>query len=199
MTGVPVAGLLLAAGEGRRLGGPKALVSLAGELLVERGLRLLRDGGCAPVVVVLGAAADLVDERADLGDAEVVRNADWRSGMGSSLRAGLAALPEAVGAVVVVLVDQPLVGPEAIGRVVRAYARGAAVAVATYGGQRGHPVLLARSTWAEVARLAVGDAGARTFLRARPELVVEVACDGAGRPDDLDTPADLARLVGPPN
>lgn len=81
------AGLLLAAGEGARLGTPKALVVLGGERLVDRGVRVLREGGCNPVLVVLGAAV------VPVRGAVVVRNPDWRTGMGSSLRTGLAALP----------------------------------------------------------------------------------------------------------
>ena len=83
-----VAGVLLAAGEGSRFGGPKAVAELDGERLVDRAVRVLRLGGCDPVVVVLGAAVVEVPG-ADL----VVVNPDWATGMGSSLRAGLAALP----------------------------------------------------------------------------------------------------------
>jgi CTP:molybdopterin cytidylyltransferase MocA len=194
VTVTPVAGLLLAAGAGRRLGRPKALLEVGGEVLVERGVRTLRAGGCSPVVVVLGAAHEEVTARADLVGADVVVNADWASGMGSSLRAGIAALPPAAAAVVVALVDQPGVGPGAVQRLAGAAARGVAVAVATYDGRRGHPVLLARPTWPEVARLAHGDAGARRYLLARPELVTEIPCEGTGTPDDIDTAEDLARL-----
>src|SRR5437588_1746517 len=88
----PAAGLLLAAGGGRRYGMPKALVERDGRLLVEHAAQVLRAGGCDPVVVVLGAAADEVRRRADLAGAIVVDNPDWADGMGSSLRAGLAAL-----------------------------------------------------------------------------------------------------------
>jgi CTP:molybdopterin cytidylyltransferase MocA len=186
--GERVAGLLLAAGSGRRLGRPKALVELGGQRLVDRGTAVLRAGGCQPVVVVLGAAVVAVP------GAAVVVNGDWATGMGSSLRAGLAALPDDAAAVVVALVDQPHVGAEAVRRLVAAVEAGAAAAVATYGGQRGNPVALARAAWPEVARLAVGDVGARAFLTARPELVTPVPCDGTGRPDDIDTPADLAGL-----
>ncbi|MEV0147772.1 MULTISPECIES: nucleotidyltransferase family protein [unclassified Nonomuraea] len=180
-----VAGLLLAAGEGSRLGTPKALVEHEGERLVDRGVRLLEEGGCHPVVVVLGAAT------VQVRGAVVVRNPGWRSGMGSSLRVGLAALPEEAGAVVVALVDQPFIRPEAVRALV---ASGARLAVATYGGRRRNPVLLSRRDFAEVARLAVGDAGARPFLTAHPELVTGVPCDGLGDPADIDTPADLERL-----
>ncbi|WP_410808969.1 NTP transferase domain-containing protein [Micromonospora sp. 067-2] len=182
------AGLLLAAGAGRRYGRPKALVELDGEPLVWRGIRLLRAGGCTPVHVVLGAGADDLPE---LPGAVPVRHDRWRDGLGSSLRRGLASLPATVPAAVVVLVDQPLLSPVAVRRVRAAHGAGAAVAVATYAGRPGHPVVLDRSTWALLDVYAVGDRGARDLLRARPDLVVEVPCDDAGSPADVDTPADL--------
>jgi nicotine blue oxidoreductase len=114
--------------------------------------------------------------------------------MGSSLRAGLAALPPGTRAVVVALADQPLIGPGAVRRLIGAAGRGATVAAATYGGRRRNPVLFAAEHFAEIAELAVGDVGARAFLRRHPELVTEVPCDGIGDPADIDTPADLERL-----
>ncbi|MEU1394613.1 nucleotidyltransferase family protein [Micromonospora zamorensis] len=185
------AGLLLAAGAGRRYGRPKALVELDGVPLVRRGITLLRDGGCTPVHVVLGAGADDVP---DLPGAVPVRHDGWPEGLGSSLRRGLASLPADVPAAVVVLVDQPLLSPVAVRRVRAAYAGGALVAVATYAGRPGHPVLLTRETWPLLDRYAVGDRGARDLLRDRPDLVVEVPCDDVGAPLDVDTPADLLRL-----
>lgn len=183
-----VAGLLLAAGAGRRMGGPKALVELDGELLVQRGVRLLRDGGCGPVVVVLGAAADEV--RAHVEGADVVVAHDWAEGMGASLRAGLAALQRtAADACVVALVDQPLVQPAAVRALLRT---GGPAAVATYDGQPRNPVLLSREVWPAVASSAVGDQGARGWLRAHPELVTAVPCDGSSF--DVDTPEDLSAL-----
>ena len=187
-----VGGLLLAAGAGRRLGTPKALVRLGGELLVERGFRLLLDGGCDPVVVVVGAAADTVRAEADLAGALVVDNHDWASGMASSLRAGLDALAATPAvAALVALVDQPFVGTAAVARLV-ALADVDAVAVATYRGVGGHPVLLGRETWGEAARVATGDRGARDFLSTAGDRVRRIPCDGTGDPDDLDTPAAFA-------
>lgn len=185
-----IAGLLLAAGAGRRYGRPKALVEVDGEPLVRRGIRLLNDGGCAPVHVVLGAGADEVPE---LPGAVPVRHDRWSDGLGSSLLRGLASLPAEAPAVVVVLVDQPLLSPVAIRRVREAYTAGGVV-VATYGGRPGHPILLGRPTWPLLDRYAVGDRGARDLLRDRPDLVVEVPCDDVGAPVDVDTPADLLRL-----
>jgi nicotine blue oxidoreductase len=189
---------LLAAGEGSRFGQPKALVELDGQTLAERGVGLLRAGGADPILVVTGAVP------LDLDGTLTIDNPQWRTGMGSSLRAALQALTEAgrgpeigpeIGAVVVALADQPLVGAAAVARLIAAYRDGASVAVAAYDGQPRNPVLLAREHWPEVIATATGDQGARTFLRTRPELVTLVECGDTGRPDDIDTPADLARIT----
>ena len=178
-----VAGLLLAAGSGSRLGMPKALVELDGQTLVDRGVALLREGGCDPVVVVLGAAVVGVE------GAQVVVAQDWAQGMSASLRAGLAALD--ADACVVALVDQPLIGAEAVRRLV-ALAPTADAAVATYDGKHRNPVLLSRSIWPELD--LAGDAGARQWLRDNPTRVTLVPCDDTGSPFDIDAPADLALL-----
>jgi CTP:molybdopterin cytidylyltransferase MocA len=190
-----VAGVLLAAGEGSRFGQPKALVTLGGQTLAERGTGLLRAGGADPVLIVAGAAP------VEVGNAQTVNNPAWRTGMGSSLRAALRALAGAgpgadVGAAVIALADQPLVGPEAVARLIAAYRAGAAVAVAAYEGKPRNPVLLAREHWPEVIETATGDQGARAFMRAHPDLVTLVECGDTGRPDDIDTQADLDRIAG---
>lgn len=181
--------MLLAAGEGSRLGRPKALVEIDGQSLADRGVALLRTGGAAPVVVVTGAAT--VEPLGAL----IVHNPDWRSGMGSSLAAGLTALPDTAAAAVIALADQPLVGPGAIRRLIAAYQEGAGVAVAAYDGQPRNPVLIARPYWAEVIATSVGDVGARPFLRAHADLVSLVECGDTGSPDDVDTPEDLERVT----
>ena len=185
--------MLLAAGSGSRLGRPKALVELAGVRLVDRGIWLLQSGGASPVVVVTGAAP------VSLPPGVIsVFNPDWATGMGSSLAVGLRAVPGSCAAAVIALVDQPLVGPEAVARLIAAFGGGAQVAVAAYDGQPRNPVLIAREHWPEVIALAAGDTGARPFLRAHPELVTQVECADTGRPDDIDTAADLARLTPGP-
>jgi CTP:molybdopterin cytidylyltransferase MocA len=188
---VTVAGLVLAAGEGRRFGGPKAVAMLAGERLVDRAVRTLTEGGCSPVVVVSGAV-DL-----EVAGARVVANPLWRSGMGSSLRAGLVDLAAAgdrgaadIEATIVLLVDTPWVSAEAVRRLVD-QGSGASAAIATYDGRRGHPVLLSAPVWPAVAELALGDTAARAWLQANPGSVLEVDCTGLGSPRDVDRPEDL--------
>jgi CTP:molybdopterin cytidylyltransferase MocA len=183
-----VAGLVLAAGGGRRYGGPKALVRLEGQLLVERAVATVRDGGCVPVVVVLGASAAQVRETASLGEATTVDNPSWRTGMGSSLRVGLSALADLdVVAAVVVLVDMPGVTAPAVSRLA-ALADPGALAMAGYAGRRGHPVLLGRDHWAGVGMLAMGDVGARPYLTAHAAAVQVVPCDDVADDADLDVP-----------
>ena len=143
------AGLLLAAGAGRRMGGPKALVELDGEPLVRRALRVLARRRLRAAVVVVGAAAD--DVRAVLPpDVAAVEAADWADGMGASLRAGLAALPD-VDAVLVHLVDLPGVTAAAVARLAAGAAR-RRCRRAAYDGRPAHPVVLGREHWAGVAR-----------------------------------------------
>ena len=174
------------------MGGPKALVELDGEPLVRRALRVLDEGGCAPIVVVVGAAAAAV--RAVLPpDVTVVEAADWAEGMGASLRAGLAALTE-VDAALVHLVDLPGVTPAAVARLA-AGACPATLRRAAYDGRPAHPVVLGRDHWAAVAAVAIGDAGARDYLKGHPALEV-VECSDVAAPDDVDTPDALARWIG---
>ncbi|MFJ5801492.1 nucleotidyltransferase family protein [Streptomyces decoyicus] len=191
-----MAGLLLAAGGGRRLGGrPKALLDHRGRPLVEHAARALRDGGCHPVHIVLGAAADAVRERADLSAYGISENPDWAQGMGSSLRVGLAALADSgADAVVVSLVDQPGIGAAAVARVVAAYEGSTSLVSAAYDGRRGHPVLFGAGRWADIAATAEGDRGARAYLRRHADDLTLVECSDIAEPYDIDTPDDLRRL-----
>jgi len=185
LRGTPrVAGLVLAAGAGRRFGGPKALAEVAGERLIDRTVRVARAGGLAHVVVVSGAAG------LDLPD--VVHNAGWPEGMGSSLRVGLRAMAPDVDAALVLLVDQPGITGSAVERVRGAVEGSSALVVATYRGAWGHPVALGRTHWPEVLETATGDRGAREVLRRHAAEVVTVECGDVATADDVDTAADLA-------
>ncbi len=185
---------ILAAGRGERFGGatPKPLAGFRGRPLVLHALDAARGSGLAPIFVVVGNGAASV--RAVLpGDVEVVANPAFATGIASSLVAALRAATAhpGIAALVIGLADQPLVGPGSYRLLAATYDEGARLAVATYGGVRGNPVLLAREHWDEAMQLT-GDEGARALLRHHP--AVEVPCDGTGSPTDVDTPADLAAL-----
>ena len=192
-----VDGLLLAAGAGTRMGIPKALViGDDGTPWLHRALRVLQDGGCRRVTVVLGASAEqaavlVAQAPVEHEDVHVVVAADWAEGMGASLRAGVAALDRYADAAVVTLVDLPDLTAEVVTRVVAAGDGPAALARATYDGTPGHPVLLGRDHWDGVIATAVGDAGARDYLRARDVTAVECGDLATGR--DVDTGSSSRR------
>jgi molybdenum cofactor cytidylyltransferase len=175
------AGLVLAAGAGRRFGGPKQLAEVAGRPLLEHAV-LAMQAQLDRVVVVLGARALQVAAGTDLHGAETTVCAGWEEGMSASLRCGLAALG-AVDEVVVTLADQPFISSAAIERV-RAAPGPAARAV--YGGAPGHPVVLRRALLARAAELR-GDAGFRDLLGDATEVECGDLCD----PRDIDTREDL--------
>lgn len=194
MSGGPL-GLLLAAGAGRRMGTPKALVATEdGGTWVARTAQVLADGGCADVLVVLGARADEALAALPAGVDAVVAER-WRDGVGASLAAGLRAAAEhasAPGLVVVHLVDLPDVPAAAVRRVLdRAQGRADALVRATYHGRPGHPVALGRDHWDAVAAQADGERGANRYLAAHGALAVECGDLASGR--DMDTPEALGR------
>ncbi len=192
--GARVGGLVLAAGEGRRMGGPKALLRLtsAGQTMVEHAISVVSQGGCRPVTVVVGAAADRVRPLVEALGAVAVDEPEWAEGMGASLRAGLRAVAgTGVDAVLVTLVDLPDVGPDVMARMVGS-AEAAATATlsrAAYLGVAGHPVLIGREHWAGVTDVARGDRGARDYLASHPAALVE--CGDLASGVDLDRPADV--------
>ena len=169
-----VSAVVLAAGASSRFGSPKQ------RLLLAPVLERVRRSRSVDEIVVVGGAHE-VDT-----DARVVRCADWERGPGASLRCGLAALSPEAEAAVVVLADGPMLAPEAIDRIVAAWREGAGdVVAASYGGNRGHPVVLDPGMWAQIP-----DEGARAL---EPALV---PCDDLGSPGDVDVPEDLRRRVG---
>ncbi|MBQ1050136.1 NTP transferase domain-containing protein [Micromonospora sp. C51] len=187
----PTAGLLLAAGAGRRYGEPKALRFLG------TAIDTLAAGGCDPVIVVLGAAAVAarrrIAGRVVPNDARlaVVVNHDWSSGMASSLKVGLRVAAELSASVVCVhLVDLPGVTPAAVRRVLSTVPNTcptSALARATYQGELGHPVLLGADHWAGVGRSACADRGAHEYLRRHDAMLGRVECGDVADGADVDT------------
>ncbi len=183
-------GLLLAAGAGRRMGGPKALVAdSSGTPWVVATARRLAAGGCDPVRVVLGAAADRASGALDAETVDIVVATDWAEGMGASLRRGLDGLDQLAPisrAALVHLVDLPDVGTDVVRRMVAVAAAAGpdALARASYAGTSGHPVLLGRDHWAAAAGAAGADRGARDYLATRRVELVECSDLATGR--DVD-------------
>lgn len=207
----PTTAVLLAAGAGTRLGrGPKALLPFRGGTLVEHAAQALRDGGCTETVVVAGAGADQVAALQSghpdtaLAAARVVVNDDWALGMGGSFRLGVAAAGTGHD-VLVSLVDQPGVTAELVARLLAAHRPGRITAAgyapplrgsSSPGPKRGHPIIFSASLAAAAAASSTGDAGARLFLAAHPELIDVVNCSDLADGADVDTPQDLHLLKG---
>jgi len=175
------AGIVLAAGLGRRMGRPKAEILVDGTRLLDRATTALREAGCEPVVAVVRAGVE--------SDAITVVNPDPARGMRSSLEVGLRAV-RAVDAVAVILVDMPGLTCDAIAEVVRRWRPGR-IAVGSSGGRRTHPTVMSPDRWHEAVQLAGPDEGARRYLASHGDLVDEIPLEID--PADLDTPEDLAR------
>jgi len=179
-----IAGLVLAAGAGRRLGRPKAEVVLGGVRLIDRAVNTLRAGGCDQVFAVVRSA----DVRAD--GATTVPNPAADDGMGSSVRTGMAALPDDTEAVVLTLVDLPDITPAEVRAMIGWYRNGASIIAARRAGTRSHPVLVARRWFSAFSGAAHDDQGSRAFFGTHWDDI-----DFLDYPDvilDIDTPADLA-------
>jgi molybdenum cofactor cytidylyltransferase len=190
---LPVGAVVLAAGSSSRMpGSEKLLLEVDGKPMVRHAMESASEGGSHQVVVVY--SADEVRDAID-GDAELIHNPKAKTGMASSLQAGLRAMRQEIEAAIIVLADQPLVGSRTIAALMRAWRREGsrpAVAVAQSHGEWAPPVVLARELWEELMSLK-GDAGARQILQGHPELLDTVPTPG--RSDDIDTPEDYSKIV----
>lgn len=181
-----VAGLVLAAGAGLRIGTPKAKIEIDGERLVDRAVKILKEAGCVKVYVVLGAWVGAVS------GAVIIENSSWQEGMGSSLLAGLRALNKDVeiSAIVLTLVDLPGLNAAGVAKIID---HPNDLVAATFNGEQGHPVKFGRRHWAAMMENVGGDTGAKVYLAGRDELaLVEIGqiCDGA----DVDTLIHLEKF-----
>ena len=190
---LPVGAIVLAAGSSSRMQGPqKLLLEVDGKPLVRRAADAASEGGCHQVVVVYFSKEV---QEAIAGSVETVRNPHAETGMASSMKVGLRALRKEMVAALVVLGDQPLVGSRTVATLLREWRHEgsrAAVAVATGDKEWSPPIVLSRELWTALAKLT-GDAGARQILKGHPELLDIVPAPG--RPDDVDTPEDFAKIV----
>jgi nicotine blue oxidoreductase len=195
-----IAALLLAAGEGRRIGRPKALLPCHGSTFLATCAKLLAQQDVETVIAILGASGAAVRAAVhDAGDEPIavdfVLNPDHRRGMLSSIRLGLDAAQErGADAVMIHPVDHPLVGVETVRRVVRALQSGATIAIPSFAGRRGHPAGFSERAW-QALRAAAPDEGARAVLARHPGWIHYVQGD-AGSISGINTAADYERLLG---
>lgn len=189
-----IAGVVLAAGEGRRFGGGKQLAELAGRPLLEHALEASEQAGLEHRFVVLGANAERIEATLDLHGHEVVLCPDWNEGMAASLRAGVnAARSAGASAILITLGDQPRVSAAAMRRILGSRDAPSVKAVrASYAGKPGHPTLLEDSLFDTLLALE-GDEGARGVFN--PAFTKIVPCDDVADPTDVDVVGDLDALT----
>jgi molybdenum cofactor cytidylyltransferase len=186
----PVAGVILAAGESRRMGFPKALLDFQGETFLDRLIRTFAEY-CTPVVAVLGAESARIRSGIRAGNhATIVENPDFRLGQITSMQCGLRALPENISGVLFTLVDHPNVRPSTVRELAR---QDAVVAVPRYAGQRGHPLFFSRELVPEFLALDAGSS-ARAVLQRHAGDIRYVEVDDPGILDDVDDPEAYRRL-----
>jgi len=194
-----LAGIILAAGESRRMGTPKPLLELGGETFLDR-LILTLGATCTPVIVVLGCESHAI--RAGLRHADLasfVLNPDYGLGQLSSLQCGLAAVPSGAEGVMFTLVDHPAVLPSTVARIARRFQERAPhelLIVPRCQGRHGHPVSVARELMAELLALPP-DAQAREVIHRHREHTVYLDVDDPGILEDIDDPEAYRRLRQP--
>ena len=185
--------IVLAAGASTRFGSAKQLARVGGHPLLQMAVTRAGDVAGHAVLVVLGAHASELTPLLAHSQASVIINREWREGMASSIRAGVARLPPSCTAVLLLLVDQVAITREDLQRLVSAWRRQPEhIAAAHYGAITGVPAIFPRSTFAALQALR-GDAGARQLLRRNPDRLVRVPMDRAAI--DIDTPEDLLKLT----
>jgi molybdenum cofactor cytidylyltransferase len=189
-----IGAVVLAAGMSSRMGQPKQVLRLGERTVLGQTLENIRGARVVEIVLVLGFAAEAIVRQIALEGVKVVINQQYREGMGSSLRSGLAALAPDINAALIVLADQPFVRPPTLDRIIDRYIEsGVQIVIPTYRGFRGNPVLLDRSVFAEVMSLT-GDVGCRAIFGSHTEGIVKVPVDDIGILLDIDSKDDFDRL-----
>ncbi|MFZ2004907.1 MAG: molybdopterin-binding/glycosyltransferase family 2 protein [Stellaceae bacterium] len=193
--GPRIAALLLAAGKSSRMGENKMLAEIDGRPMVARTAQRLLSSRARPIIAVLGNRADNVDAALGKLPVERVINLDFAAGLSTSLKRGLAALPDEVDGVVVCLADMPLIAGRDIDRLIGAFnpLEGRAIIVPTRRGKRGNPILWSRQFIPEMMALS-GDSGARKLIEDHADLVTEIEMENDAIFVDIDTPQALAEL-----
>jgi len=191
-----VVGIILAAGEGTRMGGAvKQMLPFNGKTVVEQVIDNTTASLLQQIFVVIGHRAELITPLLSGRAVTVVHNSDYRKGQSSSLKAGLRALPDGVDAVLFMLGDQPLVTPHTINRILNVFNRSQSpIVIPVYKGERGNPVLFSRETFSDLSALD-GDSGGRTLFKEYDGRILEVEVDDPHILSDLDTLEDYVGLL----
>ena len=202
-----VGAVVLAAGGSSRLGQPKQLLTFRGETLVRRAVRAAAEAGCDPVIVVVRGQNDAIQSEVDIRDSRispssssekttrvmVVENAEWRNGVGTSIRRGVEHLPGFVDAAVLLTCDQPFVDAGVIRRLISTQEKtGKPIVASAYANTLGVPAIFDRSCFAALLTLR-DDSGAKTLMTTRPNDVAAVGFEQGAI--DIDTPEDFERLT----
>ncbi len=190
-----VVGIVLAAGRSQRMGEPKPLLEINGRTFLERAITTLLSGGCAPVIVVLSRceSAQAMREIAESAGAQPVENPNLESEPIDSLRIGLDAAPREARAAAVLPVDHPVVRGATVAALLGAFeSHGSIIVRPVFAGQAGHPILLGRSIWDELAEPDLPD-GTRTVVRRHAVEIDDVTVDDPGVRTNIDTPDDYER------
>jgi molybdenum cofactor cytidylyltransferase len=193
-----VGAVILAAGTSTRMGRPKQLLPLGETTVLARTIDNVRSAGLAEIVLVLGASAEAIRRQLPqslLKGLKVVVNQAYAQGMASSLREGLSALELQSEAALIVLGDQPLVGPRTLQQIIAGYQQsGAEIIIPTHQGKRGNPVLLSRAVFSEVMALE-GDTGCRAIFANHLDAILKVEVEDPGILLDIDNQDDYNRLT----
>lgn len=190
-----IAGIVLAAGESRRMGETKQLLPLGDGTILEQVVKNLLESNLGEIIVVLGYQAQTVSERIADKPVKKVVNLDFQQGIGSSIRKGVSQISEVVDAIMIALGDQPLVGKEVINKLIDAFYEGRqGIIVPVYKGMRGHPVVFDRKYRAELLKLE-GDVGGKKIIENHSDDVLEIGVNSQGVIVDIDTRSEYELLI----
>ncbi|MBP9041014.1 MAG: nucleotidyltransferase family protein [Anaerolineaceae bacterium] len=190
-----IAAVILAAGGSSRMGQPKLLLPWQGEALIRWPVKIALAAGLSPVIVVTGASADEVEEALNGLPVEIIHNPDWEKGQSTSLRCGIAALPETSEAAILFLGDQPKLPGDLLEKMIaefHAHAPSIPIFIASFHGKRGNPVLFDRSVFQDLQRVE-GDAGGRTIFNKYPVQYIPVESEDVLT--DIDSPEDYQKFI----
>ena len=192
-----ISGIVLSAGESRRMGSPKALLRYQGKTFIERICDAYLTAGVDELIIVLGARANELRQAIPAYPTlRTVVNPRYFQGQLSSLMTGIGALSSESEAVIVNLVDHPLISANTISALIASFRESPLpILIASYNGKRGHPVLFSRQVYGEILAAPL-DQGAKVVVRKDPSRVREIQLDDPGILADIDTPEDYRRYVG---